>query len=174
MTLLKFPELRQTYEWDCWAKALQAVLTYYGIEIREELLIRYAKTNSKEGTSTRNMINTLKKLKLNVDGRSMTIKDLKEYIDKKIPVIILLQAWNGKHIDYTNDFHDGHWVVAIGYNKNKIIFEDPYSFERVFLIDDELEKRWHAKENWTKILNFGIAVFGKKEIYNPNKVIHMD
>jgi ABC-type bacteriocin/lantibiotic exporter with double-glycine peptidase domain len=171
---LKFPELRQTYEWDCGAKALQAVLTYYGIEIREELLMKYAKTNSKDGTSISKMQYVLKKFELKFDAKQMTIKDLKNYIDRKIPVIILLQAWNGKILNYTNDFHDGHWVVAIGYDANKIIFEDPYSFERTFLKSKELEERWHAKEKDNIILNFGIAVFGKKPKYNPNKIIHMD
>jgi len=174
MKQLEFPELRQTYKWDCGAKALQAVLTYYGIEIREELLIKYAKTDSKNGTSILKMQYVLKKFKLKFDAKSMAIKDLKDYIDREIPIIILLQAWNGKNINYTNDFHDGHWVVVIGYDTEKIIFEDPYSFERTFLKNKELENRWHAKENGNKIFNYGIAVFGKKPKYNSDKIIHMD
>lgn len=174
MKQLDFPELRQTYEWDCGAKALQSVLTYYGIEIREELLIKYAKTNSKEGTSIPKMQSTLKKFKLKFDAREMSIKDLKNYIDKKIPIIILLQAWHRKNMDYTNDYNDNHWVIAIGYDTNKILFEDPYSFERTFLKNKELEKRWHAKENGNKISNYGIAVFGKTQKYDSHKIIHMD
>ncbi len=174
MKQLDFPQVRQTYGWDCGAKVLQAVLTYYGIEIREEFLIKYAKSNSKEGTSIPNMIHTLKKFKLKLDARKLTIKDLKDYIDRKIPIIILLQAWNSGNMDYTNDFHDGHWVVAMGYDKNKILFEDPYSFERTFLKNKEFEERWHGKEGREKILNYGIAVFGKKQIYNSKKIIHMD
>ncbi len=174
MKQLEFPKLRQTYEWDCGAKALQAVLTYYGVEIREELLMKYAKTNSKEGTSIPKMQHVLEKFKLKFDAKQMTTTDLRNYIDKEIPIIILLQAWSGKNLDYANDFHDGHWVVAIGYDTNKIIFEDPYSFERTFLKSKELEERWHAKEKGNIILNYGIAVFGKKSKYNSDKIIHMD
>jgi len=171
---LDFPELRQTYDRDCGAKSLQAVLTYYGIEIREEFIIKYAKTNSKDGTSIAKMQYVLEKFNLKFDAKEMSIKDLKSYIDRKIPIIILLQAWNGKPINYSNDFHDGHWVVVIGYGANKIFFEDPSSFERTFLKNKELELRWHAKENDNKIFNFGIAVFGKKHEYNSEKIIHMD
>lgn len=174
MKQLEFPELRQTYEWDCGANALQAVLTYYGVKIREELLIKYAKTNSKDGTSIAKMQYVLEKFKLKFDAKEISIKDLKSYIDREIPIIILLQAWNGKNINYSNDFHDGHWVVVIGYDANKIFFEDPYTFERTFLKNKELEQRWHAKENDRKICNFGIAVFGKKHEYNAKKTIHMD
>ena len=87
-------------------------MAYYGIEIREELLIKYAKTNPKEGTTITNMNLILQKFKLNFDSKKMTLKDLKEYIDKQIPIIILLQAWNTK-MNYTHDYHDGHWVVVI-------------------------------------------------------------
>lgn len=173
MKQLEFPELRQTYEWDCGAKALQSVLMYFGIEIREELLIKYAKTNSREGTLRSDMLHTLEKFKLKFDAKNITIEDLKGYIDKKIPVIILLQAWHGKSVDYVNDFRDGHWVVVIGYDKDRIIFEDPYSFERTFLKNKELEERWHAKENGEKVSNYGIAVFGKKPKYDADKIIHM-
>lgn len=173
MKQLIFPELRQTYEWDCGAKALQSVLAYYGIEISEEILMRHTKTDPKKGTSTDQMQHALKKFSLEFDAKTMTIKDIKGYIDRGTPIMVLLQAWNGEEIDYTNDFKDGHWVVAIWYDEHRIIFEDPYAFERTFLEDSELKKRWHAKENGNKILNYGIAVFGQKGKYNPNKIIHM-
>jgi len=51
MKILEFPELRQTYEYDCGANALQGILAYYGMEIREELIIKSAKTNKIYGTS---------------------------------------------------------------------------------------------------------------------------
>lgn len=174
MKLLDFPGLKQTYEYDCGVKALQAILTYYGIETSEELLMKYAKTNKKVGTSINGILQVLKKYNLQFDSRIMTLKNLKDYIKKKIPVMILLQAWNSKPIKYANDYQDGHWVVAIGYNNKQIFFEDPYTFERTFLKNDELKDRWHAKENNEKIINHGIAVYGKDPVYNSKKIIHMD
>lgn len=174
MKILEFPQLRQTFEWDCGAKALQSVLVYYGIEIREELLIQYAETNSEEGTSRANMIRVLEKYALHTEAKSMTIEDLRTYIDAETPILILIQAWSEKNIDYTTDFHDGHWAVAIGYDKNTIIFEDPYSFQKVFLSNTELENRWHSEEDGEKVFHYGIAVFGKDPSYDSSKIIHMD
>ncbi len=49
MVLLDFPELRQAYDYDCGATALEAILAYYGIEVREELILKCAKTTKKYG-----------------------------------------------------------------------------------------------------------------------------
>ncbi|MFA5124837.1 MAG: cysteine peptidase family C39 domain-containing protein [Patescibacteria group bacterium] len=174
MKQLDFPKFMQTYEYDCGTKALQAVLIYYGIEIREELLIKYAKTNKKEGTLIKGILRTLKKYKLKFNDGQLSIKDLKDNIDKKIPTILLLQAWNPKKIDYTNSYRDGHWVVAVGYTKDKIIFEDPYFSICTFLTNKELEKRWHGQEKVKQIKNYGIVVYGKNPTYDSKKIIHMD
>lgn len=172
MKKLNFPELRQTYEYDCGAKALQSVLVYYGIEISEENLLKTAGTNKIRGTTRKGMTRVLKKYGLKSDDKEMKIKELKTYINKKIPVIILLQAWDNVP-DYSKKYKDGHWAVAIGYDKNKIIFEDPYSFERTYLTEKELKERWHSKERKMKIKNYGIAVYGKIPKYDSKKIIHM-
>lgn len=177
MKLLDFPELRQTYDYDCGAIVLEAILVYYGIEKNEAPLIRMAKTNKKNGTSIKGITKTLTKFGLDYHSRAMTIKEVKEFINKKIPVILLVQAWtNKKNIDWKNSFSEGHYVIAIGYKGKKIIFEDPYSFKRTFLTEEELEERWHGIEERrkNKFHHHGIAVFGKDPIYNSKKIVHMD
>ena len=53
----------------------------------------------------------------------MSYDDLEGFIDKKKPVICLIQAWNGdSDYDYSKDWEDGHYVIAIGYDKNNIYF----------------------------------------------------
>jgi predicted double-glycine peptidase len=42
------------------------------------------------------------------------------------PVIVQIQAWGDEGTDYTNDFDDGHYVVAIGFDENYLYFEDPW------------------------------------------------
>lgn len=174
MKILDFPKLIQTYEYDCGAKVLQSVLSYYGVEILEEHLIIHAETCTNEGTFLYGILNTLDKYHQKYDSREMTIKELRGYIDMKIPVIILVQAWSHKKINYTNTDKNGHWVVTIGYNRNRIFFEDPYSFQTTFLTNDELMKRWHSQQGSNKLINHGIAVFGKKPSFNSKKIIHMD
>ncbi len=128
------------------------------------------------GTSIDSMVNTIKKYGLSCQSKTMTIEELKGYIAKKIPVILLLQAWtNKKHINWQCDNSDEHYVVAIGYDKNNIYFEDPYSFERTFLSCDELQNRWHdVDKNEKRYINHGIAVFGKKPKFNSKDIIHMN
>lgn len=173
MKQLKFPSLRQTYEYDCGAKSLQAVLVYYGIEVSESKLIKLAKTNARVGTLSDNMIKSLKKFRLDYDARHMTLKDLRDYIDKKIPVMILIQAWGSRKRYYKKGNKNKHWVVAIGYNRDKIFFEDPYTFNHTFLKNKELELRWHSTEDGDPIKNFGIAVYGRKPRFNFKKILHM-
>ena len=175
MNKIILPQLRQTYGYDCGAKALQSVLVYYGIEVREDHIIKSTGT-SKDGTSIRGIINVANKHGLKTDSRQMTIKDLKEYLKKSIPIILVLQAWTEKKkVNWEIDWIDGHYVVAIGFTKDKILFEDPSSFERTYLKYDELEKRWHDVDtDGKKYFHHGIAIFGKKPQFNRDKVVHMD
>lgn len=91
--ILDFPELLQTDIWDCGASALQGVLLYYGIKVLTSDLIRLLKTNENDGTSLQSIKDTLETYRLKYNGQEMTTTILKEYIDLKIPVMLLLQAW---------------------------------------------------------------------------------
>ncbi|MBU4308385.1 MAG: hypothetical protein KJ566_01155, partial [Nanoarchaeota archaeon] len=48
--ILKFPFSRQCYNYDCGANAMKSILDYYGIDIREEKIIKIAKT-TRAGTN---------------------------------------------------------------------------------------------------------------------------
>lgn len=169
-----FPELIQTYNFDCGAKALEAVLAYYGVlNMREDLIMKYAETNKEHGTSIANIIKTLDKFGLAYDSRSMTVDDLHNFIQQNIPVMVQLQAWGRNVTDYKDTYENGHWVVAIGYDEEKFIFEDPYKLVRAFLLKDELLERWHDKEGDARFSCHGIAVFGTPK-FNRNELIHMD
>jgi len=175
MKMLSLPRLRQTYNYDCGVKAFQAVLVYYGIEVREDILIKQTKT-SKQGTSPEDVIRVAKDYGLKVIYGEMSISEIKKYIDKKIPVILSLQAWTDKkNPDWRKNWKDGHYAVAIGYTKDRVFFEDPSSFNPTYLNYDELEKRWHdVDKNGKKYFHYGIALFGKKPTFKKDKIIHMD
>jgi predicted double-glycine peptidase len=153
--ILDFPELRQIYNYDCGASALQSCLTYYGYDIREDKVVKELGTVSTNIKNNGTNISAIKKiaekykLKVSIEY-NLGIDKLKEIIKQKIPVILLLQAWHEKtpsKYDYTNSYKDGHYVVAIGWTKNEIIFEDPSSYTRTYLTFDELIRRWHAEDD---------------------------
>lgn len=174
MKILEFPELRQTFEYDCGAQALQSVFVYYGIELREELIIKEAKTTEK-GTSVENLLKAIENNGLKYDSKEMNIDDVKEYIDKNIPVILLIQAWTKEEkVNWQENWKDGHYVVAIGYDHEKIYFEDPYAFRRTSLSFKEIEERWHDIIEGNRYYHHGIAIHGKTPKYDSKRIIHMD
>ncbi len=174
MRMLKFPLFRQTKSYDCGAITTQMVLAYFGINIRGDIIIKEVKTN-KSGTKIENIIKVLKKYKLKYKAGQSDIKNLKKFLKENKPIIIPLQAWtNKKEINWQNDWSDGHYVVAIGYDKNKIYFADPSSIYKTYLTYTDLEKRWHdISVDGKKYIHFGIAVSGKRK-YTRHKIIHID
>ena len=174
MRIKHFPNLRQTYEYDCGAQALQSVFAYYGIDMREEEIIKIAKTN-KKGTHPLPMKKVAESHGFKTDFKAMTVKELKQYIKRKIPVILLIQAWpEKKKVNWQKEWRYGHYAVAIGYDWKKLIFEDPASIFRTYLSYKELEDRWHDMGGKIKYTNYGLAIYGKKPGYHTEKLVHMD
>ena len=176
MKMLNFPESRQTFNYDCGARAMLSVLSYYGIDVNESKILKIAKTNPK-GTPVHGMIKVAKHFNFKAKKERLTIERIKRYIDKKTPIITILQAWAKRKVDdWENDWTDGHYVVAIGYDNKKIYFEDPSSILRTYLEYEELKKRWHDIDDKTKkrYYNFGIVIHTKKKPANLKKVVHMD
>lgn len=70
-------------------------------------------------------------------------------------------------------FSDGHYVVAIGFSKNRIYFSDPSLYKLAYLENDEFVRRWHDIEGRKKFYQFGLAVFGKEPKFNeePEKIM---
>lgn len=175
MKILVLPKLRQTYAYDCGAKATQSVLAYYGFDVREDEIMK-AGSVTKDGIQIKKIKEIIRRYGLKIKSGRMDIQDLKKFIDQKIPVIIVLQAWTSKKkIDWKNNWSDGHYVVVVGYTKDKIIFADSSAFNYTYLTNNELIDRWHDIDIvGKKYLNFGMAVFGKKIKFNEHDLVHMD
>jgi predicted double-glycine peptidase len=181
LKILDFPELRQLFDYDCGASALQSVLTYYGYKRREDLLFKKLGAKSTDvfnnGVKIKDIVKVARGYSLTVRvERGLKAVDLKKYIDLKIPVICLVQAWreSGNIKLWKNDYKDGHYVVAIGYDDKRIIFEDPASYTRTWLTYEELDLRWHAIDDKNKPDPVSVAIIIKGEIkYKSNELTHM-
>jgi hypothetical protein len=92
-------------------------------------------------------------------------------------VIVLVQAWAERYMtleDWKEDNDDGHYVIVIGYHSNIIVFEDPASFRRTWMTEEEFTVRWHDIDPRTQeeLDHFAIVLLGKEP---ARKVIeHMD
>jgi ABC-type bacteriocin/lantibiotic exporter with double-glycine peptidase domain len=175
MKILDFPRVRQSYDHDCGAKALQAILVYYGIEVRIDKLMKLTKSTD-DGTSIPNILDVVNYYGLKSDSRIMTINDVVSYIDGNIPVMVPLQAWpKTEVIDWKDVWDDGHYVDAIGYDSERLIFMDPSNFNRTSLSYDHLLERWHdIGPDGTRYIHHGIAIFGKEPEYKSFRIIPMD
>ncbi len=162
MMIKNFPELRQVYNYDCGASALQSVLIYYGFDVREDKLMALIKTD-KNGSRPENIRQALERFKIRAKLiYRMDLAKLKGYLDQQRPVIIALQAWSKQEKDYTQSWVDGHYAVAIGYDRQRIYFEDPSSVRRTYLSYKELLARWHdCDAAGKKYYNLGIVALGK-------------
>lgn len=177
MQINNFPELRQMGNYDCGPVALQAILAYWGIDVREDELIKLCLTTKENGTEREGLKKAAEHFGLTCKAASLTFDDVKEYISQQIPVLIDLQAWaDHPERDWTKDWEDGHYVVAIGYDKDKIYFEDPSAFVRTFLTIEELKSRWHdVTDDGKKFYSWAMAVIGDpKKIRRPDIAIHLN
>lgn len=174
--LIRLPLTRQATDYTCGVAAIQSVLAYYGEEFSEIPLSKKLKSNERIGTAYMQIANFSKKQGFNVNiHKNMTIGDLKALIDKKLPVVCLLQAWSEKQIDYRNEWNDGHYVVAVGYDEKNIFFMDPSTLGNfAYIPESEFIDRWHDTDGKERLTHFGMVVSREKVSYQPDVATFME
>jgi len=173
---LFLPLTRQATDYTCGASALQSVLRYYGDEYMETELANILKSDPNEGTGYNNIATFSRSegYKVNI-YKNMKYDDLKKLIDNKKPVIVLLQAWSEKPLDYSKDWEDGHYAVAIGYDDKKVYFMDPSTLGNyTFVPVQEFQNRWHDTDGTEKLNHFGMVVEKTTIKYKPDDILMME
>lgn len=174
--MLDAPRSRQFRTNDCGINDAGVVLAYYGINERETQLIDIEGLPD-DGLETVNLLDLLHRFEnkgITLDAGTMTLDDIHGAIDDGYPVILAIQAYaDDPDQIYTDDWDDGHYVVAIGYDEERIIFQDSASWERTFLTNLELLDRWHDSDSGQQLRNWGCIVKGVPQ-YSSSDVIHME
>jgi predicted double-glycine peptidase len=169
--MLDFPEVRQSTNYTCGASALQAILYYYGLSYREDQLEHLLGVTKDDGTNPHNVIKLCQKLGFSVSEKhGMTLRDIRSYLLRKIPILVAYQAWGDNKV-YRDVWSSGHYSVIIGILEDKLIFEDPSLIGRGYIRIAEFLDRWHdvdSKGNTYR--HYGIMVYGKPIVYNSNKI----
>ena len=175
--MIDIPGGRQTFDFDCGAKALQLVMAYYGIDIREDELIKELEID-RYGVPMKNMISAAEKRGFQVVTKcGFTLEAVKQYVDENCPAIVLVQAWAERYItldEWKEDNDDGHYAIVVGYHGYAIVFEDPASFRKTWMTEEEFIARWHDIDPRTqeKLDQFAMVLLGKQP---AKKVLeHMD
>jgi ABC-type bacteriocin/lantibiotic exporter with double-glycine peptidase domain len=175
MKTLCFPELRQVFCFDCGACCLACVLAYYGIEVREDEVMRLARTTSGGGTHTAGIARVLRYYGLEPIAGRLSLDALRAAIDRHEPVVLAIQAYrDDTSRPYAQCWDDGHYVVAIGYDGRRVYFEDPSSYFRTWLTFEELADRWHDVDmRGRKLICWGCIVPGRPA-YRHSEAKHME
>ena len=173
------PDVHQSTTYSCGAAALQAVMSYYGVDKRERALMESLKTNEDAGTSPGNIIRVAMENGFGARIREgLTIEDLAAAVRDGIPVIADIQAWTdaaktGFH--WTGDWEDGHYVVVIGLDDRNVYVEDPSLLgTRGVIPRAEFLERWRDYEGAPphdasdrSYVRMGIYITGKAAAPRP-------
>jgi predicted double-glycine peptidase len=164
------PNTFQQTDYTCGPASLLAVCEYFGVGPRTEREIKADMGTPPTGADPGHIMQALVKYGLEFKPfYPMSIRQLKASVDRRRPVILMLQAWGettqGKwRPTYQWIWRDGHWVVAIGYDANGVFFEDPsIRTARGFIAFDELKERWHDwGARYEHMYYYGICVWKAK------------
>ena len=168
---ISMPKIRQQTNFSCGPAALRGISNYFQVGTdKEDDYIKLCKATEKNGASPDNIGKAAIKLGLKVKIKEkMTLRELVNYLKKGVPVICSMQAWGSGGEAYRND-QSGHYIIAIGFDSDKIYFEDPSIDhpDRGYLSYVEFDNRWHDVEVGGKhIIHLGIALW--KDTPLPDK-----
>jgi uncharacterized protein len=173
LRLLEIPDIRQCTSYTCGVSCAQAILNYYDIEERENILSEKFGSTEKDGTSPSQIKAGLESYGLVVTIKEdSTLGDLKKNINNKIPTMVAIQAWLDTYPPsvWNNNWGNGHWVIVIGMDDKNIYLEDPALLgSRGWVTLTEFLARWHdytgdppcCNENNKKWIHLSISVQGK-------------
>lgn len=174
---IHLPDIQQEEDYSCGASALRSICMYFGKGPADERqIVKDLKMDKRFGSHPFQIKKASLGYGLNVkEVFDMNIENLKEYIDKGRPVLVMIQAWGPKEnakINYENRWKDGHWVIAIGYDSKGVYFEDPSLLGyRGFIDYESLGKRWHDEGPHGKhIDHYGMVIWGNG-VKNPHRVM---
>jgi predicted double-glycine peptidase len=142
------PDVRQSTTYSCGAAALQAVLSYWGVDKREGQLMQALETSEVEGTSPEAIVRVAQEIDCEAYSKeNLSLDDIEDSLRQRIPVICAIQAWADIHsagFSWDKAWEDGHYVIAIGLDSRSVYVEDPSLLgTRGIIPRDEFVARWH-------------------------------
>ena len=181
--ILNFPPYEQGDEFDCGFGICVSSLLYCGKDFDYQEIAEFLDTDE-SGTLFTRMIELMNQHEIDCTKKTMDIDEVKQWIRRRIPIILPLQAWSENPVtSYKEIWDQGHYVAVIGFDdKNKkMLFRDPSSKPVTFLTYEELPDRWHDVGKDGKVYeNYGLAIYDRKGFppfminFNPDTAIHMD
>lgn len=151
------PHVRQEEPYYCGVAVVKSLVD--NGEDQDELA-KDLHTTESGGTDPHNILKTLKDKGISASlTKGMTIEELKRNLDNGTPVVLMIQDYGDKD-DYSDDWKDGHYVIAKSYEGDTLTLEDPASDNASRTMSlKELQERWHdVDKDGEKYVNSGIVV----------------
>jgi ABC-type bacteriocin/lantibiotic exporter with double-glycine peptidase domain len=147
--VLKLPMKGQWYDFDCGVTVAYSILKYFKIKVTYEDVLKASKVCPVDGLKPQKLINLLAKFGLNVQLENhKNIRFLKSQINVNKPVIVLIQSRKEYNKPWANSWIHGHYVVVIGYDKDRVFIYDPSMGGSVkILTHEQFYGRWHDYSN---------------------------
>jgi predicted double-glycine peptidase len=152
LNLVKVPVVTQRAGFSCGPAATLSLLRYWHpsdyASIEEGALYTPLETTDARGTEPEPIAALLRRSGLQAEYRygDVTVADLERAVDEREPPIVDLQAWTDHAAPYRETWDAGHYVVMVGYDRERLFFADPSTMSQngyVFLPRSELDERWH-------------------------------
>ena len=143
------PDVRQSTDYTCGAAALQAVLSYWGTDEREDRLAARLKSTPEAGTHPLDILRVAREFGLTAELREgLDLADLERALAGGTTVIVDLQAWRERaDVPWTETWDDGHYMVLLSMDAGNLYFEDPSLLgARGKIPRPEFVDRWHDYE----------------------------
>ncbi|HMA54084.1 MAG TPA: cysteine peptidase family C39 domain-containing protein [Acidobacteriota bacterium] len=143
------PDVRQSTNYTCGAAALQAVLSYWGTDEREDRLAARLKSTPEAGTHPLDILRVAREFGLSAELREgLDLADLERALAGGTTVIVDLQAWRERaDVPWTETWDDGHYMVLLAMDAGNLYFEDPSLLgARGKIPRAEFVDRWHDYE----------------------------
>jgi len=129
---IDLPPSRQSEHYSCGATAIQMVAAHYGHNIRESDLIEKLGVTSNSGVKLSKIQEVAEDIGLKTRKTKLSYEGILQTIKNKIPLVVAV-------LREEKNYH--HFVVAIGYYSDGIIFRDPAKFIYSYLPKTEFEQK---------------------------------
>jgi len=172
---LNVPIIQQSSNFSCGSAALLACLHYWrgeniGID-HEADLWKPLDISAAAGTEPESMVAVANRFGLYATHMlGMTVEQLRVLLSRGYTVILCLQAWKQTAVPYSQDWEDGHYVVAVGMDASAVYFMDPAVHTAYASLPiTELPKRWHSPDtDGSPQYGMAIIVRGRAPAVAPN------
>lgn len=173
---IPLPLVAQSTDYTCGPAAVLSILGYYEDRPLEADLACELHTNPEIGTFHEDMVRFFQsKGYSTVVKERMTLPELKGFLDRGVPVLCLIQAWDEVE-NYEHHWAIGHYVIAIGYDASRLYFMDPWLLGHYgYIPTEQFVHRWHQlTRDKVNLHQWGMAIMKDKPAYNPKVIKYIE